>query len=107
MDGDRVYFVTHSFKVMCLDVNGQPPGTEAGQARVIWEYDMWDKLGVFPCDAVNGSPAIAGDLLYVQTSNGVDRNMGPARGTEAQVPGPQRAEPDRAGEEDRPPGGHR
>jgi hypothetical protein len=60
VDGTRVYFVTHSFKVMCLDVRGQPSGTDAGQARVIWEYDLWDKLGVFPCDAVNGSPAIDG-----------------------------------------------
>ena len=30
--------------------------------------------GVFPCDTANGSPIIDGDLLYVQTSNGIDRN---------------------------------
>ena len=35
---------------------------------------MGEQLGVFPCDAANGSPVIDGDLLYVQTSNGVDRN---------------------------------
>jgi outer membrane protein assembly factor BamB len=89
VDGDHLYFVTHSFKVMCLDVNGQPPGPEAGQARVIWEYDMFDQLGVFPCDAANGSPAIDGDLLYVQTSNGVDRNMGPAKELKRELPAPQ------------------
>jgi outer membrane protein assembly factor BamB len=88
VDGDRVYFLTHSFKVMCLDVNGAPPGPEPGQARVVWEYDLWDKLGVFPCDAVNGSPAIDGDLLYVQTSNGVDRNMGPAKEIHRKLPAP-------------------
>jgi outer membrane protein assembly factor BamB len=88
VDGDRVYFVTHSFKVVCLDVNGPPPGSEPGQARVVWEFDMWDKLGVFPCDAVNGSPVIDGDLLYVQTSNGVDRNMGPAKEIHRPVPAP-------------------
>jgi len=88
VEGDRVYFVTHSFKVLCLDVNGQAEGAEAGQARVIWEYDFWDKLGVFPCDAVNGSPVIAGDLLYVQTSNGVDRNMGPAKELQRKFPAP-------------------
>ena len=27
VEGDHVYFVTHSFKVMCLDVNGQPSRT--------------------------------------------------------------------------------
>ena len=88
VEGDRVYFVTHSFKVMCLDVNGQPSGPEAGQARVLWEYDLWDKLGVFPCDAVNGSPALSGDLLYVQTSNGVDRNIGAAKEVKRRIPAP-------------------
>jgi outer membrane protein assembly factor BamB len=88
VDGDRVYFVTHSFKVMCLDVSGQPTGAEPGQARVVWEYDFWDKLGVFPCDAANGSPAIAGDLLYVQTSNGVDRNSGPVKEQKRKFPAP-------------------
>ncbi|MBI5386734.1 MAG: PQQ-binding-like beta-propeller repeat protein [Verrucomicrobia bacterium] len=88
VEDNRVYFVTHSFKVMCLDANGQPPGPEAGQARVIWEFDLWDKLGVFPCDAVNGSPLIDGDLLYVQTSNGVDRNMGPAKELQRKFPAP-------------------
>ncbi len=76
VEGDRLYFVTHSFKVMCLDVNGEPPsGPEPGNARVIWEYDMWDKLGVFPCDAANSSPLIDGELVYVITSNGIDHNM--------------------------------
>jgi outer membrane protein assembly factor BamB len=89
VDEDRVYFVTHSFKVMCLDVNGQPAGPdEAGQARVVWEYDLWDKLGVFPCDAANGSPLIDGDLLYVPTSNGVDRNMGAAKEPKRKIPAP-------------------
>jgi outer membrane protein assembly factor BamB len=74
VDGDRVYFVTNRFDVVCLDARGQPPGPEAGNARVVWSYDTWEKLGVFPCDAANGSPVIDGDLLYVQTSNGVDRN---------------------------------
>jgi len=88
VDGDRVYFVTHSFKVMCLDANGQPAGPESGQAQVVWEYDLWDKLGVFPCDAANGSPAIDGALLYVQTSNGVDRNMGAAKEQKRKIPAP-------------------
>ncbi len=88
VEGDRVYFVTHSFKVLCLDVNGQTEGPNAGQARVIWEYDFWDKLGVFPCDAVNGSPVIAGNFLYVQTSNGIDRNMGPAKELKRKFPAP-------------------
>jgi hypothetical protein len=73
IDGDRVFFVSHRFEVVCLDINGSS-GPEAGEARVIWSFDMQDKVGAFPCDAANGSPLIDGDLLYVQTSNGVDRN---------------------------------
>jgi outer membrane protein assembly factor BamB len=73
VDGGRVYFVSHRFEVMCLDVNGLA-GTETGNARVLWTFDMQENAGVFPCDASNGSPLIDGDLLYVPTSNGVDRN---------------------------------
>jgi outer membrane protein assembly factor BamB len=73
VSGGRVYFVSHRFEVVCLDVNGLA-GSEPGEARVIWLFDMEEKAGVFPCDAANGSPVIDGDLLYVQTSNGIDRN---------------------------------
>jgi outer membrane protein assembly factor BamB len=73
IDGDRVYFVSHRFEVVCLDVHGLA-GTETGDARVLWTFDMQEQVGAFPCDAANGSPLIDGDLLYVQTSNGVDRN---------------------------------
>ena len=88
VDGHRVYFVTHSFKVMCLDVESQPAGPEAGKARVLWEYDLFDELGVFPCDAANGSPVIDGDLLYVQTSNGIDHNMDPYKEKNRKMPAP-------------------
>jgi len=90
VDGDRVYFVSNRFDVMCLDARGQPPGAEAGNARVVWTYDVWEKLGVFPCDAANGSPVIDGDLLYVQTSNGVDRNtfQNPAKEIDRKIPAP-------------------
>ena len=73
IEGDHVYFVSHRFEVVCLDVNGLT-GAEAGKARAIWTFDMQEKAGVFPCDASNGSPLIDGDLLYVPTSNGIDRN---------------------------------
>ena len=69
MDGDRVYFVTHDFKVLCLDVAGNIAGGRhppvAGKAKLVWKYDMWSRLGVFPSDAANGSPIVDGDLLYV------------------------------------------
>ena len=65
-------------------------GAEAGKARVVWTYDMWEQLGVFPCDAANGSPLIVGDLLYVPTCNGVDRNTFglPAKEKNRKIPAP-------------------
>ncbi len=77
VDGDRLYFVDHNCVVQCLDIHGQPPipGAEVGEARVIWTFDMYVDPAVAcrPSDACNGSPLIDGDLLYVPTSNGVDR----------------------------------
>jgi outer membrane protein assembly factor BamB len=90
VDGDRLYFVSNRFDLVCLDTAGQPPGPEAGQARVMWTYDMWKQLGVFPCDTSNGSPLIVGNLLYVTTCNGVDRNTfaNPAREEYRKIPAP-------------------
>jgi outer membrane protein assembly factor BamB len=77
VDGDRLYFVDQNCVVQCLDTAGQPPQTagEPGAAKVIWSFDMFaDKaVGSRPSDACNGSPLVDGDLLYVTTSNGVDR----------------------------------
>ena len=77
VDGERVYFVDQNCMVQCLDIHGKPPtaGADAGEAKVIWTFDMYaDKaVGSRPSDACNGSPLVDGDLLYVPTSNGVDR----------------------------------
>lgn len=77
VDGDRLYFVDQNCMVVCLSIHGKAPtsGAEVGQARVIWTFDMYaDKaVGSRPSDACNGSPLIDGDMLYVTTSNGVDR----------------------------------
>ncbi len=73
VDGERVYFVSHRFEVVCLDVNGLSE-SQSGEPRVLWTFDMEEKVGTFPCDAANGSPVIDGNVLYVPTSNGIDRN---------------------------------
>jgi outer membrane protein assembly factor BamB len=77
VDGDRLYFVDHNCVVQCFDVHGLPPAveTEPGQAKVLWSFDMYadPAVGSRPSDACNGSPLVDGDLLYVTTSNGVDR----------------------------------
>ena len=90
VDGDRVYFVDNRFDVVCLDAQGAASEGKPGQARVVWRLDMWEELGVIPCDATNGSPLIDGDWLYVQTSNGVDRNtfQDPASEVRRKLPAP-------------------
>ena len=86
VEEDRVYFVSNDFKVVCLDARGE--ANAAGKARVLWSYDMWTQLKVFPCDAANGSVVLDGDLLYVNTSNGIDRNMELAREKYRKIPSP-------------------
>jgi len=95
VEGNRVYLVTNRCEVICLDVAGMANGND-GPARdegqytagpgkppvvpgpqdgdVIWRYDMIGELAVWPQDASNCSILIHGDLLYVCTSNGVDRS---------------------------------
>jgi len=77
VDGDRLYFVDQNCVVVCLSIHPEPPASadQPGRARVIWTFDMYTDphVGSRPSDACNGSPLIDGDMLYVTTSNGVDR----------------------------------
>lgn len=94
VEGNRVYLVTNRCEVICLDVNGMADGNQgmiydesqymAGPDRppvqlgptdadLLWRFDMMAELGVWPHDAANSSVLIHGDMLYVGTSNGVDR----------------------------------
>ena len=45
-----------------------------GRARVLWTMDMWKQLGTRPSDMHHSSVLVDGDLLYVCTCNGVDRD---------------------------------
>lgn len=93
VEGDRVYVMTNRCEVACLDVNGMADGndgpfqdeaqylTDRGQelveltekdADIIWLFNMIDECGVFPHNITSSSVCIAGDKLWVSTSNGVD-----------------------------------
>jgi len=95
VEGDRVYLVTSRCEVICLDVNGMANGNDgpfkdeasyvikdiAGaspiepgdhDADIIWVYDMYNELGVFPHNASNCSVLIVDDIVYTCTSNGQD-----------------------------------
>lgn len=94
LEGDRVYVVTCAAEVVCLDVKGQADGNDGpfldeGQymagwdqkavdlkpsdADILWRFDLIDDIGVRPHDATSCSILIHGDLLYLSTSNGVDK----------------------------------
>ena len=93
VENGRVYVVTNRCEVLCLDLKGMADGNQgpytdegrhmaaAGQpavepgpadADVLWVYDMFAELGSRPHNASNCSVLLAGDLVYVCTSNGTD-----------------------------------
>lgn len=95
VEGDRLYLVTNRCEVICLDVNGMADGNQGFQdegaymgwkaggagtemevtetdADIIWTLNMIDECGVFPHNITSSSLLIAGDELWVTTSNGVD-----------------------------------
>ena len=93
VDGDRVYVVTNRCEVVCLDVNGMANGNQGFQdeghysvafgappvtpgptdADILWRFDMVSQLPSQPHDAANCSVLVEGDLVYVCTSNGVEK----------------------------------
>jgi outer membrane protein assembly factor BamB len=84
-DGDRVWYVTSRGEVVCLDANGFLDGKNDGpftaednenknEADVIWKFDMMGALGVFQHNMCSCSLTCIGDVLLVNTSNGVDES---------------------------------
>ncbi|MEZ6016283.1 MAG: PQQ-binding-like beta-propeller repeat protein [Planctomycetota bacterium] len=93
IDGDRIYLVTNRCEVMCLDVHGMANGNDGpfmdegkyvawpsetgleidpADADIIWVMNMIDECGVFPHNITTSSVLVAGDKLWVTSSNGVD-----------------------------------
>ena len=84
VDG-MVYYVSNRAEVIAMDAEGfrdeendGPYKDEAKQdvtdGDVIWLVDMYNDLGVFPHNMAATSPLVVGDLLFVNTSNGVDES---------------------------------
>lgn len=83
VDGDRLWYVTSRGEVACLDTEGfhdgendgdqnEPVKDDKAEADVVWSFDMMSELGVFQHNMCSCSVTCAGDLLFVNTSNGVD-----------------------------------
>ncbi len=85
VEGNRLYYVTNRGELVCLDTEGFLDGKNDGSyqdevrkgptdADVIWKLDMMKALGVFQHNMANSSPALWGDLVFLETSNGRDEN---------------------------------
>ena len=83
--GNHVYYVSNRAEVIALDSEGFRDGENDGPFQdeegtteidgdIIWKLDMYDELGVFPHNMAATSPLVAGDILFVNTSNGVDES---------------------------------
>ena len=83
VDGERLWYVTSRGTVVCLDTEGFRDGENDGpykaepnqnkdEGDVIWEFDMMGKLGSFQHNMCACSVTCSGDILLVNTSNGVD-----------------------------------
>jgi outer membrane protein assembly factor BamB len=93
VEGDRVYVLSNRGELLCLDIHGMKNGNDGPfkdeaplmvqsnqkpiplndkDADIIWRFDIHKGAGTWPHDAAHGSILIDGDLLYVNTGNGVD-----------------------------------
>lgn len=83
VEGDRAWYVTNRGEVVCLDVEGFRDNENDGpvtdekvqdetEADVVWKLDMMAKLRISQHNMCSCSVTCIGDLLFVNTSNGVD-----------------------------------
>lgn len=83
VDGDRLYYLSNRGEVVALDTEGFLDGSNDGpftgerltgeaDGDVVWTYDMVGELEVFPHNMTSSAPAVYGDLVIVNTSNGQD-----------------------------------
>ena len=80
-----VYYVSNRAEVLALDAEGFRDEENDGPFQdenhksetdgdVVWVVDMYNDLGVFPHNMAATSPLVADDILFVNTSNGVDES---------------------------------
>lgn len=82
VDGDRLWYVTSRGEVACIDTEGFADGENDGEkdepnenkdeADVVWSFNMMTELGVSQHNMCSCSVTAVGNLLFVNTSNGVD-----------------------------------
>ena len=89
VEGKRLWFVSSRGHVVCLDTEGYDDGEDDGpvqqrstltppddkpEADTVWTFDMMDRLGISQHNMCSCSVTALGDVLFVNTSNGVDES---------------------------------
>ena len=83
VEGDRLWYVTSRGEVVCLDAAGFYDGEDDGpvqdtvdlhEADTVWKFDMMAELKVSQHNMCSCSVTSWGDILFVNTSNGVDES---------------------------------
>ncbi len=83
VQGHRLWVVDSRGCVVCLDTGGFGDGendgpftgeesTDKNEADIVWKFDMMKQLGIMQHNMCSCSVTAVGDLLFVNTSNGVD-----------------------------------
>lgn len=83
IEGDRFYYVSNRAEVVCADLNAFQDGENDGPFKdekytskidgdILWKFDMMEEVDAFPHNLATCSPVVGGDLIFVNTSNGVD-----------------------------------
>lgn len=84
VEGNRLYYVSNRCELICADTEGFLDGKNDGvqdeknrsktDADIVWRLDMRKSLKVFPRCNSSSSPLVVGDLVFVVTGNGVDKD---------------------------------
>lgn len=81
----RIYYISNRAEIVAADAEGFLDGENDGPFKdekykdkkdgdFIWIHDMMEEDGVFPHNLATCSPLVVGDIVYVITSNGVERD---------------------------------
>ncbi len=71
VEGHRLWYVTNRGVLKCIDTEERKAGT-TDEPKEIWSLDMMKQLGVSQHNMASCSVTDAGDVLFLNTSNGVD-----------------------------------
>lgn len=83
VEGNRLYYVSNRCELICADTEGMANGNQGIKDEkykskidgdIIWKLDMINELNVFPHNLATCSPMIVDEVVFLVTSNGVDKN---------------------------------